>query len=184
MQPAQRLPWRSGNRRRRRAVLARCSATPSMKPRTSTPRPAYSSSGATPSSPAMRQRAPLPREQMPRQRPATTTAPGRAGAGRRRLRRCATKSAALDGREHVALEHTPSVPACRKLAASMSSAALMECSRRRRNAQVIGDPAVEIGECAGGQRPLLGDRLFGAAQTLAVRPLGWRAAPAAGTGRN
>jgi hypothetical protein len=39
-------------------------------------------------------------------------------------------------------------------------------SRRRRHAQVIGDPAVEIGQRAGAQRLLFGDGFFITAQPV------------------
>src|SRR5205823_11104349 len=68
---------------------------------------------------------------------------------------------------------TPSVQRADRVAASFFGKPMM--LRRRRYAQMIGDPAVEIGERPGAERLLLGNRLFVAAQPRAIRFLGRQA---------
>ena len=130
-----------------------------------------------------RQRAALAGEQMARERirpPRHLIEPAQ---HRVDLAGIVAKAAALDGREHVALQQHAFGPARRQNGGVVFRASSW-CLRRRRNAQMIGDPAVEIGQRAGADRLLLGDRLLVAAQPRAVGLLGRRRWRAAGTGRN
>ena len=95
----------------------------------------------------------------------------------------AAKAAALDGRKHVALEQHAFGPA-RRQHRGVVFRQTHENSRRRRDAQMLADPAVEVGQRPGADRLFLRDRLFVAAQPRAVGLFGRRAERAAGTGRN
>ena len=164
-------------------ACAMCSGTPSIQLRTSTRRPANSRRGATPSLPTIASARSLACEKDCAQAARSTTAPRRcAGAAPRRPRRPARDSAALDGREHVALEHdVPSASARRVRSALRRVRRTRRCPHSsccRRAARpwlfggsrtIAGDPAVEIGERAAAKRLRSCHRLGGRA-AVPVRP--------------
>ena len=90
------------------------------------------------------------------------------------------KAAALHGREDVALEHDGAAPALARSRAAGPSAVIPRRRRgRRRRCHCSRSASARRGE-----RPLLGERLGGAAQPLARFGPGSAPAPAAETGRN
>src|SRR6266550_2222632 len=107
--------------------LARCSATPLMKPRTS-----------------------------------ASTSPSR----RRKRPRSTVENTSR-------FSNTPSIHCADRTAAS-SLGKLMKFSRRRGYRQAIGDPAIEIRQCAGADRLLLGNGPVVAAQPYPIDIFGRR----------
>src|SRR3954447_4732816 len=147
--------------------FARCSATPSTKLRTSARRPAHSSSGPTSS--------PLPSASACVSRANRWRAKRKDhhGTSSRRRSTASTSPSSSRNRPRSTVENTsrlsstPSVQRAESVAAS-SLGRFIKNSRRGGNAQVIGDPAIEIGERQRAHRLLFGHRLLVPAQPASV----------------